>query len=133
MDIYLSFYQETDTFPKWKEINNNSRCRGNVLIGNDVWIGRNALILSGSEIGDGAVIGVGAVVAGKIPPYSIAVGNSARVIKRRFAPQICDELLKIKLWNWDVEKINHFLPLICSCDVDKFLYAVKCEYLQKDN
>lgn len=81
-----AFYQETDSFPAWDEINNNSRHRGDITIGNDVWIGRNALILSGANIGDGAVIGAGAVVAGNIPPYSIAIGNPAKVIKYRFTP-----------------------------------------------
>lgn len=122
-----AFYQETDSFPEWHNINNNSRHRGDVKIGNDVWIGRNALILSGAEIGDGAVIGAGAVVAGKIPPYSIAVGNPARVIKYRFTSSQCEKLLKIKWWDWDKNKINRLLSLICSSDIDQFISAVENE------
>lgn len=116
-----AFYQETDSFPNWREINNNSVHRGDVIIGNDVWIGRNALILSGAQIGDGAVIGAGAVVAGKIPPYSIAVGNPARVIKQRFTPSICEKMLSIKWWDWETSKINRLLPLICSTDIERFI------------
>ena len=122
-----AFYQELEHFPKWKEINNNSRHRGDIVIGSDVWIGRNSLILSGAQIGDGAVIGAGAVVAGKIPPYSIAVGNPARIIRQRFTPSICEKLLKIQWWNWDEEKINRFLPLICSEEIEKFIAAVEKE------
>lgn len=84
-----AFYQETDIFPAWNEIarkEDKAVHRGDVNIGNDVWIGRNALILSGANVGNGAVIGAGAVVAGNIPPYSIAVGNPAKVIKQRFTP-----------------------------------------------
>lgn len=124
-----AFYQEVEHFPKWNDINNNSRHRGDVIIGNDVWIGRNALILSGAEIGDGAVIGAGAVVAGKVPPYSIAVGNPARVIRQRFAPPICEKLLNIKWWNWDEERINRYLPLICSIEIENFISAVENEEL----
>lgn len=122
-----AFYQETNSFPRWFEINNNSRHRGDVKIGNDVWIGRNALILSGAEIGDGAMIGAGAVVAGKIPPYAIAVGNPARVIKQRFSSSQCEKLLKIKWWNWSDEKINQFLTYICSSDIDRFISEVENE------
>lgn len=122
-----AFYQETDSFPKWKEINDNSRHRGDVTIGNDVWIGRNALVLSGAQIGDGAVIGAGSVVAGKIPPYSIAVGNPARVIKYRFTPPICEKLLKIRWWDWNISKINQYLHLICSPNIEEFVAVVENE------
>jgi acetyltransferase-like isoleucine patch superfamily enzyme len=122
-----AFYQETDIFSEWHKINNNSHHRGDVIIGNDVWIGRNVLILSGAEIGDGAVIGAGAVVAGKIPPYSIAVGNPARVIRHRFTPEQCGKLLQIRWWDWKPSKVNRFLSLICSSDIDKFISAVEAE------
>lgn len=115
-----AFYQEIDKFDNWKE-ERRYVLRGNVEIGNDVWIGRNALILSGAKIGDGAVIGAGAVVAGNIPPYSIAVGNPAKVIKYRFSPEQIGKLLLIRWWDWPDEKINESLPLICSPSVDEFI------------
>jgi acetyltransferase-like isoleucine patch superfamily enzyme len=77
-----------------------------IKIGNDVFIGANVTILDGVTIGDGAVIGAGAVVSKDIPPYAIAVGCPIKVIRYRFDGQIIDELLRIKWWNWSVEKLK---------------------------
>lgn len=87
-----------------------------IKIGNDVWIGSGATIMSGSIIGDGAVIGARAVVAGKIPPYSIAVGNPARVVKYRFSKDIIDLLLGLKWWDWAEEKIKENATNLISPD-----------------
>lgn len=119
------FYQELQWFPNWEQIGENSIHKGDVTIGNDVWIGRNALILSGTTIGDGAVIGAGAVVSGTIPPYAVAVGNPARVIKLRFKEEHIAELLQIRWWDWPHERINEALPAICSEDVEAFIAACK--------
>jgi acetyltransferase-like isoleucine patch superfamily enzyme len=78
---------------------------GPVIIGNDVWIGSHAIVLSGINIGDGAVVGAGAVVSKDIPPYGIAVGNPARIVKYRFSEDIIQKLLAIKWWDWEDEKI----------------------------
>lgn len=72
----------------------NTLTKGPIRVRDDVWFGTRALVLSGVEIGQGAVIGAGAVVAGSIPPYAIAVGNPARVVKYRFSPEIIDVLVK---------------------------------------
>ena len=69
--------------------------KGDIVIGDDVWIGQNAMILSGVHIGQGAVIGAGGVVTKNIPPYAIAVGVPAKVIKYRFKQEIIDELLRV--------------------------------------
>jgi len=79
--------------------------RGPVVIGNDVWLGSHALILSGVNIGDGAVVGAGAVVVKDIPPYAIVVGNPAKIIGYRFSEEIIMKLLEIKWWNWNDERI----------------------------
>ncbi|WP_158095529.1 CatB-related O-acetyltransferase [Massilimicrobiota sp. An142] len=76
-----------------------------VVIGNDVWISLNVIILQGVTIGNGAVIGAGAVVTHDIPPYSIAVGVPAKVIKYRFDRQTINELEQIKWWDWPEDKI----------------------------
>ena len=74
------------------------KTRGDITIGNDVWIGHGVTILSGTTIGTGAIIGAGAIVRGNIPPYSIAVGVPAKVVKKRFSVEICESLLESKWW-----------------------------------
>ena len=97
------------------------KTKGDVIIGNDVWLGFGSTLLSGVRIGDGAVIGAGAVVAKDIPPYAIAVGNPARVIRTRFSPEQIDALLRIKWWDWPMDKIQAQLPLLLSGQIDQFI------------
>lgn len=87
-----------------------------INIGNDVWIGAGASILrkEGLVIGDGAVIGAGAVVTKSVPPYAIAVGVPARIIKYRFDNETVNELLSIKWWNWPIEKIRKNWDVLSS-------------------
>ncbi|WP_419800983.1 CatB-related O-acetyltransferase [Mucilaginibacter sp.] len=80
--------------------------RGNIVIGNDVWIGYKATIMSGVCVGDGAIIGSRSVVTKDVEPYSIVGGNPARLIRKRFDEAKIKKLLEIKWWNWDVEKIT---------------------------
>jgi acetyltransferase-like isoleucine patch superfamily enzyme len=80
--------------------------KGAIIIGNDVWIGTQSIILSGVTIGDGCVITANSVVTKNIPPYSIAGGSPAKVIRQRFSEDIIEKLLVIKWWNWDIEKIK---------------------------
>lgn len=80
-----------------------------VWIGHDTWIGHGAIIRPEVKIGDGAVIGSGAVVTKDIPPYAIAVGVPAKVIKYRFPREIIDQLHGIEWWNWSYEKMKEHL------------------------
>lgn len=98
--------------------------RGPITIGNDVWIGTEAVILSGTTIGDGAVIGARAVVRGCIPPYAIASGNPARVLLYRFDPGTIQALLRIRWWDWPRERIERAIPLLCQRDIGKFIRMV---------
>lgn len=91
--------------------------KGDTVIGNDVWIGYDALIMAGVKIGDGAVIAARAVVTRDVGPYEIVGGNPARPIRKRFDDAAINELLKIQWWNWDIEKITGNLPLITSSDI----------------
>jgi virginiamycin A acetyltransferase len=86
--------------------------RGDTVIGNDVWIGRDAMIMPGVTVGDGAIIGAGAVVGADVPPYAIAVGNPARVNRRRFSDEDIARLLRIAWWNWPVEIITEHIRTI---------------------
>lgn len=75
------------------------------IIGNDVWIGDNVIILPEITIGTGAIIGAGAIVTKDVPPYAIVGGNPAKILKYRFSKKVIDELLESKWWEWDDEKI----------------------------
>lgn len=77
-------------------------------IGNDVWIGRSAIVLAGISIGDGAVVGAGAVVTKDVPPYAIVAGNPARIIRYRFSKELISRLEMIKWWTLDDEMIKNF-------------------------
>lgn len=80
--------------------------KGPIIIGNDVWIGTGVQIMSGVTIGDGAVIAANSTVTHDVLPYSVIGGVPAKLIKYRFSQEIIDELLRIKWWNWDIEKIK---------------------------
>lgn len=80
--------------------------KGPIRIGNDVWIGARAIVVSGVSIGDGAVIGAGAVVTRDVPPYAIVVGMPGRVLKYRFAEPVRSRLVELKWWNWPEDKIR---------------------------
>lgn len=88
-------------------------------IGNDVWIGANAIICRGVTIGDGAVIGAGAVVTKDVPPYSISAGIPARHIRYRFAPEEIAQLERLKWYDWDEGKLKKYAPL--TGDIKIFL------------
>lgn len=94
--------------------------KGPVTIGNDVWIGRGARILSGVSIGDGAVIGAHAVVARSVRPYAVVVGNPAREIRRRFADPVVESLLRIAWWEWPDDVILERVDELCHPDVAAF-------------
>jgi acetyltransferase-like isoleucine patch superfamily enzyme len=96
---------------------------GHVVIGNDVWIADNVTIMSGIIIGNGAVVANNSHVIKNVEPYSIVGGNPARHIKYRFSEEQIKNLLEIQWWYWDDEKINKYLPLMCSEDIDNFINA----------
>ena len=93
--------------------------KGNIEIGNDVWIGYNATIMAGVKIGDGAIIATNATVVSDVKPYTIVGGNPAREIKKRFSSEIIERLLKLQWWNWDIEKITKNVQNLTDLDLDK--------------
>ena len=104
---------------KLKDTHLGAHSKGDTVIGNDVWLGRDAVIMPGIHIGDGAVIAAEAVVVTDVPPYSIYGGNPARLIKKRFSEEIIHILLEIKWWNWDYEKISKNLDAIFGTDISR--------------
>ena len=93
------------------------------VIGNDVWIGQGARILPGAHIADGAIIGAGAVVRGKVAPYEVVAGNPARSVRARFAPEIVEQLLAIRWWDWPIEHIMRHQAAICGADLKMLVTA----------
>lgn len=92
--------------------------KGDTFIGNDVWIGHEALIMPAVSIGDGAIIASRSVVTKDVPPYSIVAGNPAKVIRYRFNEEIISILLEIKWWDWPVEKITRHISAIVGANIE---------------
>ena len=93
--------------------------KGNIIIGNDVWIGYEAVILSGVTIGDGAIIGTHAVVTKDVPPYTIVGGVPAKPIRKRFNDKTIARLLELKWWDWPEERIKANLEIIQFGRIDE--------------
>lgn len=91
---------------------------GDTVIGNDVWIGTEAMIMPGITIGDGAVIGSRALVTRNVEPYDIVGGNPAKRIKRRFSEDHIDKLTEMQWWNWDEALLRNAMPLLCNSNID---------------
>ena len=90
---------------------------GDTIVGNDVWIGQNAVILPGVHIGDGAIIGAESVVGSDVAPYTIVAGNPARKIRNRFDDELTHLLLRLKWWEKSVEEIKKLIPLLTDSDL----------------
>lgn len=127
----LSTYPFPIFFEEWgldvKNIREAWDNKGDIVIGSDVWIGYEAVILSGVTIGDGAVVGARAVVTKDVPPYTVVGGVPARPIKKRFDEQTIDRLLKLRWWDLGREKIRECIPCIRSGDVDALIKQLSAE------
>ncbi|MDE6761371.1 MAG: CatB-related O-acetyltransferase [Lachnospiraceae bacterium] len=110
-------------FEEWglekKDITNAWDNKGDIVIGNDVWVGYEAVILAGVTIGDGAIIGTRAVVTKDVPPYTIVGGVPAKPIKRRFSEETISVLLEIQWWDWSEERIARNISAIQSGNIDQ--------------
>lgn len=95
--------------------------KGNIVIGNDVWIGYEAVIMAGVHIGDGAIIAARAVVTKDVPPYTIVGGTPAKEIRKRFDAEVIQQLLLLKWWNWSTDKIRKCLPYIMEGKMNELL------------
>ncbi|WP_373246884.1 CatB-related O-acetyltransferase [Phocaeicola massiliensis] len=99
--------------------------KGDIVIGNDVWIGYEAVIMAGVHIGDGAIIAARAVVTKDVPPYTIVGGTPAKEIRKRFDAEIIQQLLLLKWWNWSTDKIRQCLPYIAGGKLNELLAIMK--------
>ena len=96
-------------------------CNGDITVGSDVWIGAKSTIMSGIKINDGAVVGAGSVVTKDVPPFAIVGGNPAQIIKFRFSPEQIIDLMNIKWWDWDEDKIKKEAMSLWSPNIDEFI------------
>jgi len=103
----------------FKNSKNPYKKSGDTIVGHDVWIGSEAMIMAGITIGSGAVIASRAVVTKDVEPYAVVGGNPAEVIKYRFSDEEIEKLLKLKWWDWSEEKVKENMKLLCSKDVGK--------------
>jgi virginiamycin A acetyltransferase len=99
--------------------------KGDTVVGNDVWIGQNVTILPGVHIGDGAIIGANSVIGSDVEPYSIAAGNPARQIRKRFDGELTQLLLELRWWDLPVPEISKLIPLLSDSDLGKVKNALK--------
>lgn len=93
--------------------------KGNIEIGNDVWIGFNATIMAGVKIGDGAIVAANSTVVKDVEPYTIVGGNPGREVKKRFSKETTAKLLSLKWWDWDIEKITKNVRHLTGNNLDK--------------
>ncbi|MGO4958319.1 CatB-related O-acetyltransferase [Luteococcus sp. Sow4_B9] len=99
--------------------------KGDVVIGNDVWIGHRSTIVSGVTIGDGAIVAAGSLVVKDVPPYTICGGNPAKPLRSRFPQEIVDELLELRWWDLPDETIRGLIPVLSGSDTDALLAALR--------
>ncbi|MDR0562044.1 MAG: CatB-related O-acetyltransferase [Spirochaetaceae bacterium] len=115
-------------FEKWNEQTpslDKMPLKGDTIIGNDVWIGQNAVILPGVTIGDGVIIGTKSVVGSNAEPYSILAGNPAKVIRKRFDDELIALLLALKWWDFPIEEINALIPVLHNNNLEYVKQKIK--------
>ena len=99
--------------------------KGDTVIGNDVWIGQNAVILPGVHIGDGAIIGANSVVRDDIEPYTVVIGNPSQVLRKRFDDELINLLEEFKWWDKSIEEINNLIPILTSSNLENLRTELK--------
>jgi len=122
---WISTYPFSVIFNEAAHISGHPQTKGDIIIGNDVWIAEGATILSGVKIGNGAVVAAKSVVTKDVPAYTIVAGNPATPVKTRFTQDIIDQLQAISWWDWDIDKILKNIDLILSDDPMPFIEHFK--------
>lgn len=104
--------------------------KGDIVVGNDVWIGRESVIMPGVRVGDGSIVAAYSVVTRDVPPYSVVGGNPAKWIKKRFDDELIDLLLRFQWWDLEPDELTERLPLLCDPDLERVRRTLK-EMLEK--
>ncbi len=99
--------------------------KGDTVIGNDVWIGQNSVILPGVHVGDGAIIGANSIVGSSVEPYTIVIGNPSRVLRKRFDDELISLMLRFKWWDKSIEEIYSLIPILTCSDLEKVRSELK--------
>ena len=99
-------------FGEGAHITGHPSSKGDIVVGNDVWIGYQSCILSGVTIGNGAIIGARSVITKDVPPYAIVAGNPAKFVRYRFPQETIDKLESLAWWDWDISVIKGAIPLL---------------------
>ena len=105
--------------------------KGDTVVGNDVWIGQDALILPGVHIGDGAMVGARAVVGSDVAPYTIVVGNPVRPVRRRVSDELAKLLLEFRWWDLPVGQINAIIPVLSNPDLNNVAAWLRSQLEQR--
>ena len=100
-------------------------CKGDTVVGNDVWIGQGAVILPGVHIGDGAIIGLKSVVGSDVEPYTIVAGDPAKLVRKRFDDELISLLQKFKWWDKPVDEVQALIPLLNNGDLERVKHEVR--------
>jgi acetyltransferase-like isoleucine patch superfamily enzyme len=122
VDWFTTFpfgHTRESVFSKVKKDHGHPSSKGDIIIGNDVWVATNAVIMSGVKIGDGAVIAAYSIVTKDVPPYTIVAGNPAKQIRKRFNDDVINKLLELKWWDKSESEINEISDILCSNDIEK--------------
>jgi virginiamycin A acetyltransferase len=118
---WISAYPFNKIFKENAHLVGHPYSKGNIVIGNDVWIGTGAIILSGVEIGNGAIIGAGSVVRKRVPSYSVTAGNPAEVLLYRFNKETINKLEEIAWWDWPESKVKEMASILMSDKISSFM------------
>jgi acetyltransferase-like isoleucine patch superfamily enzyme len=105
----------------FSHIEGHPRSKGTVSVGNDVWLGRGAVIMSGVTVGNGAVVGAYSVVTRNVPPYAVVAGNPARLVRMRFPTDVVDRLQEIRWWDWPDDRVRKAAQFLQSGDIEQFI------------
>jgi acetyltransferase-like isoleucine patch superfamily enzyme len=118
---WVSTYPFGELFPCDGPVARQMKTKGDISIGNDVWIGRDAMILSGVTIHDGVVLGARSLVTQDLPAYTVCAGSPARPVLQRFSEDEIARLLEISWWDWPESRVREFVPMLLSGDVTAFI------------